>query len=49
MHLVEEDWKVYDVVIDDISLVDNYRFQFHRVIAESSYQALVRIVKEKQS
>ena len=46
MHLVDEDWKVYDVVIDDISLVDNYRSQFHRVIARSSYEELLRIMKE---
>jgi len=49
MHLVEQDWRIYDVVIDDISLVDNYRSQFHRVITQSSYQGLVRLMKEKQS
>lgn len=48
LHFSDADWKVYDVVIDDISLVDNYRSQFNRVIARSSYAELVRILKEKQ-
>lgn len=41
-------WKVYDVVIEDISLVNNYRSQFTRVIAQSSYEDLIRKLKEKQ-
>ena len=46
MHFVEEDWKVYDVIIDDESLVDNYRSQFHRVIARSSFEGLIRIMRK---
>jgi len=38
LHNVNGDWKVYDVVIEDISLVNNYRAQFGRVLASSSYQ-----------
>lgn len=49
MHLIDDDWKVYDVIIDDISLVDNYRSQFHRVIMRSSFEDLLRILKEKGS
>jgi phospholipid transport system substrate-binding protein len=41
-------WKVYDVIIEDISLVNNYRSQFARVIAQSSYEDLIRKLKEKQ-
>ena len=48
MHLVEENWKVYDVIIDDISLIGNFRAQFHRVIAQSSFAGLIRLLKEKQ-
>jgi phospholipid transport system substrate-binding protein len=47
LHNVNGDWKVYDVVIEDISLVNNYRAQFGRVLASSSYQELVRKLKEK--
>ena len=47
LHNVNGDWKVYDVVIEDISLVNNYRAQFARVLASSSYQELVRKLKER--
>lgn len=47
-HLVNEEWKVYDVVVENISLVNNYRSQFSRIIANSSYEELVRKMKEKQ-
>jgi phospholipid transport system substrate-binding protein len=46
---VNNQWKVYDLVIENISLVNNYRSQFDRVIAQSSFEELVRIMKEKQS
>lgn len=47
-YLVNGEWKVYDVVIENISLVNNYRSQFSRIIANSSYEELVRKMKEKQ-
>jgi phospholipid transport system substrate-binding protein len=47
LHLVGKDWKVYDVVIEGISLVNNYRAQFSRFLAKSSYEDLVRTLKEK--
>ena len=49
LHSVNNEWKVYDLVIEDISLVNNYRSQFNRVIARSSFADLVQIMKEKQS
>lgn len=47
-HLVKGEWKVYDVVIENVSLVNNYRSQFNRVINNSSYEELIRRMKEKQ-
>jgi phospholipid transport system substrate-binding protein len=41
-------WKVYDVVIENISLVSNYRSQFNRVIAQSSFDELMRRMRNKQ-
>ncbi|MGH7794194.1 MAG: MlaC/ttg2D family ABC transporter substrate-binding protein [Candidatus Binatia bacterium] len=41
-------WKIYDVVIENISLVNNYRSQFNRVIARSSFDELMRRMKDKQ-
>jgi phospholipid transport system substrate-binding protein len=47
-HLLKGEWKVYDVVIENISLVNNYRSQFNRVVTNSSYEELIRRLKEKQ-
>ena len=41
------DWKVYDVVIDNVSIDNNYRSQFDRVISSSSYRELVKRIKQK--
>ena len=45
LHDVNGQWKVYDVVIDNVSLVSNYRSQFARVIAKSSLQDLLKKIK----
>ena len=41
-------WRVYDVVIIGVSLVSNYRVQFHRIITQSSYQGLVQQLQARQ-
>ena len=41
-------WMVYDVVIEGVSLVNNYRNQFNRIIREDSYKELVRKLKSKE-
>jgi len=40
-------WMVYDVVIEGVSLVSNYRSQFGRVVSESGYGELVRRLRVK--
>jgi phospholipid transport system substrate-binding protein len=42
-------WKVYDVIIEGVSLVSNYRSQFSRIIHESSYAELVQRLKTRVS
>ena len=49
LHGVDGQWKVFDVVIDHVSLVNNYRAQFERVIAKSSVQELLRMMKNPHS
>ena len=44
---VGDQWKIYDVVVEDISLVNNYRSQFNRIISRSSYAELVQSMKDK--
>jgi phospholipid transport system substrate-binding protein len=40
-------WKIYDVSIEGVSLVKNYRKQFDSVILSSSYEGLVEKLREK--
>lgn len=42
-------WRVYDVVIENISLVGNYRTQFDGIIKTSSYEELVKRIKTRAS
>jgi phospholipid transport system substrate-binding protein len=42
-------WRVYDVLIENISLVNNYRTQFDGIIKTSSYEELVRRLKARTS
>ena len=47
MHNTRDHWQVYDLNIDGISLVANYRSQFNQVIRTSSYTALVTKLKSQ--
>ena len=40
-------WFVYDVTIEGVSLINNYRTQFNDIIVKSSYQNLVKRLKAK--
>jgi len=46
-HYVNSEWRVYDVIAENISVINNFRSQFNRVIAKSSYEELVRRLREK--
>jgi phospholipid transport system substrate-binding protein len=48
MHRKGDRWLVYDVVIEGVSLVANYRTQFNKIIQTSSYPELVKRMKTKQ-
>ena len=41
-------WRVYDVLIEGVSLVGNYRTQFNKIIQSSSYDELIKKMKTKQ-
>ena len=47
LYKVNSDWKVYDVTIDDISLVSNYRTSFAREIKIKGIDGLIREMAEK--
>jgi phospholipid transport system substrate-binding protein len=43
-----ERWRVYDVTIEGVSLVGNYRSQFNRIIQQSNCDELMKKLKTKQ-
>ena len=43
----EKGWLVYDVSIEGVSLVNNYRTQFNSIITQSSYENLLKVLKAK--
>ncbi|MBI5904285.1 MAG: ABC transporter substrate-binding protein [Deltaproteobacteria bacterium] len=40
------DWRVYDVIIEEISLVNNYRSQFGGILQRSSFQDLLARLRD---
>jgi phospholipid transport system substrate-binding protein len=48
MNLRGDRWLIYDILIENVSLVANYRSQFDRIIRSSSYEELVRRLKTKR-
>jgi phospholipid transport system substrate-binding protein len=44
---VKGQWMVYDIIIEGVSLVQNYRQQFDRIINNEGYDGLVLRMKEK--
>jgi phospholipid transport system substrate-binding protein len=48
LHRLGDSWLVYDVTIEGVSLVANYRAQFNRIIQGSSYTGLVAKLTAKR-
>jgi phospholipid transport system substrate-binding protein len=44
---IDGNWRVYDVVVDGVSLVSNYRGQFAKILRNSSYADLVEKLRKK--
>jgi phospholipid transport system substrate-binding protein len=49
MHKLSGSWKVYDVVIDNVSLISNYRGQFRSTIGRSGIDGLIAELKAKNA
>ena len=47
LHMANGKWKVYDVVIEGISLVENYRSQFSSILANDSFDSLLQKLRAK--
>ncbi|HUA34604.1 MAG TPA: ABC transporter substrate-binding protein [Candidatus Binataceae bacterium] len=48
LSLDDGQWKIYDITVDSISVIANYRNQFNRVLNQGGYDRLVSIMREKQ-
>ena len=44
-----EEWGIYDVVFEGVSLVHNYRSQIYSFMSKSSYEELIQTFKRKQA
>ena len=42
-------WMIYDINVEGVSLVSNYRTQFNKIIQTSGYSALIEKMKSKQT
>jgi phospholipid transport system substrate-binding protein len=47
MHMLNERWRIYDVVVQGVSFIASYRTQFDRVIRAQSYSALRERLQKK--
>ena len=42
-------WKIDDVIIDNVSLVANFRSQFQDVISNGGFDALMKLLRQKNA
>jgi phospholipid transport system substrate-binding protein len=42
-------WRAYDVVVEGVSLVNNYRSQFDRLLSKKSFDELLQVLREKKN
>ena len=46
-HKVNDQWLIYDVVVENVSMIRNFRTQFYRIIGKGSYEELVEKLQAK--
>lgn len=47
MHKVDDSWKIYDVIIEGVSIVSNYRGQFNSIMSKGSFEELMEKLLKK--
>jgi phospholipid transport system substrate-binding protein len=47
LNIEGREWKVYDVIIENISIVNNYRSQFSRILGRSTFADLLQKIRGK--
>ncbi len=48
MKLKGQDWKIYDVTIEGVSVLTNYRTQFNSILSKSSFEELMQKLRERE-
>jgi phospholipid transport system substrate-binding protein len=49
LHNANARWRIYDVITDEVSLVETYQAQFKKVIAQKGFDGLLKTLKAKQA
>ena len=47
LRLADGKWKVYDALVENVSIINNYRSQFDRILSRSSFDELKKLLREK--
>ena len=47
LHKINDKWLIYDVILDEVSLVLNLKTQFHKIIAEESFNELMSRMNDR--
>ena len=47
LRLGEDGWKVFDISVDDVSLVTNYRSSFARAIKKNGVDGLIKTLQDR--
>ena len=49
LHRTQGKWKVYDALVENVSIINNYRSQFERILSKSSFDELKKLLREKMA
>ncbi|MCK8498167.1 MULTISPECIES: MlaC/ttg2D family ABC transporter substrate-binding protein [Myxococcus] len=49
LYKVKNDWRIYDVVTDEVSLVDTYKGQFQKLLSTKGFDGLLSTLKTKRA
>ncbi len=42
-----DDWRVYDVLVEGVSIISNYRSQYNKILSRESFSELIQKMKDK--
>jgi phospholipid transport system substrate-binding protein len=47
LHRTDGKWKVYDALVENVSIINNYRSQFDHIISKYSFDELKKLLRQK--